>query len=467
MNKKLQYIIILICFTFSCQKENQNKNLSPTLSFEKINYYKYPVSHNAKPFQYRLTYYYEDGVPHRWMELDSFGQIITDYIYEYDSNWIQTGARYREESAIEFSIEKVRFENDSTKVTEWIDSTGTAYYRMKDNLNKDKKTYRAAFIGDKLHGYDSTFYTKEGFEKRIFFTNTKGKMFNDRIFDYDSLNRNGDWIERKKIMKDTIREIHKREVYYDDNYVSNNGKFYEGIASTGELSENVINFSADESVMFLTRTSDWTDQLAYIAYSKNGLFTETTRFEELDTVYNGAISPNGDKILYSVRKENNEEIWLISKENSQWSNKTNLTEESNIEGGYFYWFSDKEIYFYQSKNNGDIVIGEINNGKLSITDSLNILNTKAGTEFSPFVDKEKRFIIYSRYEEGNVLNQGFFVSYNQGNFNNPNWSNPKKLSMLPYGWSPYIINDGTQFIYTDGEDIYSIPIADLKLDINN
>jgi len=49
----------------------------------------------------------------------------------------------------------------------------------------------------------------------------------------------------------------------------------------------------------------------------------------------------------------------------------------------------------------------------------------------------------------------------------PNWSNPKKLSMLPYGWSPYIINDGTQFIYTDGEDIYSIPIADLKLDINN
>ena len=81
--------------------------------------------------------------------------------------------------------------------------------------------------------------------------------------------------------------------------------------------------------------------------------------------------------------------------------------------------------------------------------------------------REKRFIIFSRYEEGNKSNQGFFVSYNEGDFNNPKWSKPKKLSMLPYGWSAYIINDGTQFIYTDGEDIYSLPIEDLKLEINN
>ncbi len=337
---------------------------------------------------------------------------------------------------------------------------------MIDNLNKDKKTYRAAFIGDKLHGYDSTFYTKDGFEKRIFFTNTKGKVLNDRIFKYDSINNNGNWVERKKIMQDTIRELHKREVYYDNNFVSDNGKFYEGIVSTGELSENVINFSADESVMFLTRTSDWTDQLAYIAYAKNGLFTETIRIEELDTVYNGAISPNGDKIIYSIRKEDDEEIWLISKENSQWSNKVNLTEASNIRGGYFYWLSETEIYFYQNKNRGDIVQGEINKGNLTIRDSLSILNTKAGTEFSPFVDREKRFLIYSRYEEGNKSNQGFFISYNEGGFNNPKWSIPKKLSMLPYGWSAHIINDGSQFIYTNGEDIYSVPTKELKLEIN-
>ncbi|MBT8300114.1 MAG: hypothetical protein KJO63_02165 [Maribacter sp.] len=466
MKKKLLFSIILICFNFSCQKEHQKELVSPTLSFEKINYYKYPTSDNAKPFQFRLTYYNQDGLPHRWMELDSLGRITTDYIYEYDNNWKQTGARYREESAVDFSIENVRFENDSTKITEWIDSIGQVYYRMIDNLNEDKKTYRAAFIGDKLHGYDSTFYTRDGLEERIFFTNTKGKVFNDRIFNYDSINQKGDWVKRKKIMRDTIRELHTREVYYDNNFVSDNGKFYEGIVSTGELSENVISFSADEAVMFLTRTSDWTNQTAFVAQLKNGIYTETNPIKELGKIYNGAISPKGDKIIYSIRKEDSTAIWLISKVNGQWSNKINLTEASKIEGGYFYWFSDTEIYFYQDKNNGDIVLGEINKGTLSITDSLNNLNTKEGTEFSPFVDREKRFIIFSRYEEGIVSNQGFFISYNQGNFNTPNWSHPKKIPMLPYGWSAYIINDGTQFIYTNGEDIYSVPLKDLKL-INN
>ena len=53
---------------------------------------------------------------------------MTDYIYEYDDTWTQIGARYREEGASDFSIEKVRFENDSTMVTEWIDSIGRVYY---------------------------------------------------------------------------------------------------------------------------------------------------------------------------------------------------------------------------------------------------------------------------------------------------------------------------------------------------
>ena len=400
------------------------------------------------------------------MLLDADRRVMTDYIYEYDSIWKHTGARYREDGAVNFSIEKVRFENDSTMITEWVDSLGAVYYTMIDNLNPDKKTYRAQFIGDKLHGYDSTFYTKEGFEKRIFFTNTKGKVFNDRTFNYDSVNPKGDWIVRTKTMQDTIRELHKREVYYDQDFVSKGDRFYEGIVSTGEFSENVINFSADESVLFLTRTLDWKNQAAYIANKKSGLFTETMLINELDSIYNGAISPNADKIIYSTRGEDQQNIWLITKENGLWSDKINLTQESNIEGGYFYWLNDQEICFYHTINNGDIVFGELVEGQLRIKDSLRSLNTSKGTEFSPFVDTKKKYIIFTRYEEGNESNQGFFVSYNQGDYNNPVWSKPKKLTMLPYGWSANIINDGTQFIYSNGEDILSIPVKELQLGID-
>ena len=309
---------------------------------------------------------------------------------------------------------------------------------MKDNLNKQKKTYRAEFIGDKTHGYDSTFYTKEGFEKRIFFTNTKGKVFNDRRFTYDSLNKYDDWVVRKKIMEDTIREIQFREVYYDNRFTSDDGKYYEGIVSTGELSENVISFSKDQSVMFLTRTSEWTNQSAFTANLKNGLFTETVPIKELDSIYNGAISPSGNKIIYSVRKGNKEEVYLIEKIDDQWSNKINLSESSEIEGGYFFWLSESKIYFQTNLNEGDIVQAKLKNDTLIIEDYLTNINTKEGTEFSPYVDSDMRYLIFTRYVDGDKSNQGFFVSYNENNFDYPKWSIPIKLTMLPYGWSAFV-----------------------------
>ena len=169
--------IILLIGNISCSNDSTSQGTDYFLRFEKISYYKYPVKIEDDPFQYRLTYYFDNNKPSRWLELDSQGLIITDYIYEYDNNWTQVGAKYREDKAKEFSIEKVGFENDSSMVTEWIDSLGKVYYTMKDYLNKQKKTYRAEFIGDKIHGYDSSFYTKEGFKKKSILHKHKGEYF--------------------------------------------------------------------------------------------------------------------------------------------------------------------------------------------------------------------------------------------------------------------------------------------------
>ncbi|MEJ1224014.1 hypothetical protein [Sediminicola sp. 1XM1-17] len=458
--RQLLYLI-LIGLAPSCANETKEQKSNPDPSFEKISYYKYPVSSNDLPFKFKLTYYFNNGEPHRWMELDSLGQVTTDYIYEYDSSYIQTGARYREDGAVNFSIEKVTFKNDSTKVTEWIDSVGQVFYTMIDNLNKNKKTFRAEFIGDRTHGFDSTFYTDEGFEKRIFFTNTKGKIFNDRKFQYDSIDEYGEWVIRKKVIHDTISEVQVREIHYDKNFVSQNGKYYEGLISTGEWSENVISFSGDGSLLIFTRTSDWANQSGYFAHAKNGLFTETIPIRALDSIYNASISPNGDKILYSTRKNSQEEIWLLKKANDSWSSKINLTESSGIEGGYFYWLTEMEIYFQTLKNSGDLAQARLKDDILTIEDNLTELNTTLGTEFSPYVDKEKRFIIFTRYMEGDQSQQGFFISYNSTGRDHPTWGKPKKIGILPYGWSAFIINDGKQFIYTDGDDIYGLPTENI------
>lgn len=466
-NMRILTISLFALLIFACSNETSDIHNQKKITFEKISYFKFPSDSLSKPFQYRLTYYFPNGIPHRWLELDSTGKILTDYIYDYDDNWQHIGAKYKEDSAKEYSLEKVRFENDSTQITEWLDSIGQVYYSMTDDLNQLGKTYRATFKGDKVHGYDSTFYTKDGFQKRIFFTNTKGKIFNDRTFMYDSVNTNFDWVIRKKIMDDTIRKQHFREVHYDSNFVSVNGVFYEGVLSTGELSENSISFTKNEDLIFQTRTADWDNQFGFLSYKKNGVFGESIRLKILDTIYNGAISPEGDKIIHSIKKDGSEQIMLLKRSNDSWSEKINLSESSNIEGGYFYWRTENELYFYTPENGGDIVQGELVNDRLIVTDYLKDLNTSSGTEFSPYVDKEKRFIIFTRYLEGDEAQQGFFVSYNLADFDSPNWSKPKKLVMLPYGWNAYIINSGRQFIYSNGDDIKSVPLKNLKLQINN
>ncbi|AXG69998.1 hypothetical protein KORDIASMS9_02227 [Kordia sp. SMS9] len=456
-------IILLAFLVISCDTTTQTiaEEIAPT--FSKITQYTYPKNTKDAPFKYRLDYYFDNKKPHRWIELDSNHNVITEYIYEYDSLWNHIGAKYREDGELNYNLERVHFKNDTTKVTQWLDSLGKPYYTMTDYLNPKGKTYRAEFKGNEIHGYDSTFYTKEGFPKRIFFTNTKGKVFNDRTFVYDSISDQKDWITRKKVMNDTVRELHVKETYYNDRYTDANGIFYEGIISTGMWSENTFSFTDDAQTMFVMRTADWDNQFGSIHAKSHGIFTTSTRIPVLDTIYNGAISPSGNKIIYSKKAEGDEFIYLLKKVENGWSEPVNLTLTSQIKGGYFYWLTEKDLFFYSDVQHGNIVQGTLINDQLKITDSLPILNTELGTEFSPYVNREKRFIIFTRYLESDGAQQGFFVSYNLGSYEVPKWSHPKKIKTLPYGWNAYFINDGRQFLYTNGDNIMSVSTKSLNL----
>ncbi|WP_431158643.1 hypothetical protein [Winogradskyella poriferorum] len=460
------YILIIVLSLFSvlsCNNDISKKQSEADFIFDKINYYNYPLSQNDAPIKYRLSYNYDNLKPYRWLELDSTGKVMIDYIYEYDENWIQTGAKYREDGEAEFDIEVVTFKNDSTRVTEWLDSIGNVYYTMVDDLNKFNKTYRATFIGNKTHGYDSTFYTEEGFEKRIFFTNVNGKVYNDRFFDYDSVNKNKDWVVRRKIMNDTIREFQKRELYYQLNAIPVSGKFYEGYISTAEWSENVFNFTKDNTFMFFTRTTNWINQTPYLSELKNGIYTQPRQITELGAIYNGAISPSGEQIIFCTREDEVLTIYLATKEDNQWTKFIDLSKSSGINGGYFHWINESNLCFQSEDNNGDLVIAELNDNKLKIVNKLEKLNTLNATEFSPYIAPNQSYLLFTRYLEGDKNNQGFFISNNEGTSKNPKWSTPRKIDNLPYGWNASLGPFGKNFMYTNGDDILVLPISELNL----
>ncbi|MEM6320278.1 MAG: hypothetical protein AAF960_21595, partial [Bacteroidota bacterium] len=209
---------------------------------------------------------------------------------------------------------------------------------------------------------------------------------------------------------------------------------------------------------------DWEKQLPFLSTKWNGSYTLAEPLLALDTIYNGAISPSGNQIICSVKKANKQEIILFKRANN-WSKPVNLTQTSNIQGGYFYWQNEEELYFYIPENNGDIVKGRLQGNRLFITNRLASLNTPNGTEFSTWLNEQNTMIIFTRYLEDDHTEQGFFVSFQLNQSDNDKWSKPQRLTSLPYGWNPYITKDSKQFLYTDGQDIISVPTKVLYLEI--
>ncbi|MEM6686202.1 MAG: hypothetical protein AAF617_10490, partial [Bacteroidota bacterium] len=163
-------------------------------------------------------------------------------------------------------------------------------------------------------------------------------------YENDSVNNQNEWIIRKKIKNDTIQEIQIKQVYTDNQFTNADGTFYESIVSTKRWSENTFSFTNDEQILFLTRTSDWQNQFGVQHKKQDGLFTSSERIAVLDSIYNGAISPSGTKIIYCGTKANDGQIYLLEKEGDQWQNPINLTKSSGIKGGYFYWLTDTDLF---------------------------------------------------------------------------------------------------------------------------
>lgn len=242
----------------------------------------------------------------------------------------------------------------------------------------------------------------------------------------------------------------------------NSYKFYPGLITTQKLEENCISFTADESWAFWTAGDDWEKQLPFLAKKEQGRYQEAQQIIELDTIYNGAISPSGNRILYSTRQGEATSTWLTELSAGKWKQSINLSESSGIKAGYFHWYTEQELYFYVPEQGGDIATGTLTGNSLKITPFSGTINTTA-TEFSPFMGPRKRFLIFTRYQEGKPAQQGFFYSQNKGNEQAPRWSHPRKIEELPYGWGGFLSRNGKTFFFTDGIDIFAIPFSLLTI----
>ncbi|MEM9325867.1 MAG: hypothetical protein AAGA85_09430 [Bacteroidota bacterium] len=222
---------------------------------------------------------------------------------------------------------------------------------------------------------------------------------------------------------------------------------------------SMISFTTDGKSAFLAGSDEWEKQLPYLLSMEDSI--TMMRIFELDTLYNGAISPSGNRIIFARRGGQYTELFLTQRLGDRWSQPTNLSTQSGISGGYFSWFDEQEVYFYIPDGKGDLVKGILQNNELNQIEPLQALNTDA-VEFSPYVDKDKRFILFTRYAGGDPSQQGIMISKNQGTAAQPQWGPPSKIKGLTYGWGACI--SGDRLYYSDGKQILSVRTVELGID---
>ncbi len=106
------------------------------------------------------------------------------------------------------------------------------------------------------------------------------------------------------------------------------------------------------------------------------------------------------------------------------------------------------------------MVGRLWENELSLQSSIDALNTQH-TEFSPFVDPDLDFLLFTRYKEGDPSQQGVMYSQNIGSPTSPVRDDPAKIDEITYGWGALVLKD--TLYYTDGSQIQVIPTGELAV----
>ncbi|MEM0938345.1 MAG: hypothetical protein AAGI25_01000 [Bacteroidota bacterium] len=87
--------------------------------------------------------------------------------------------------------------------------------------------------------------------------------------------------------------------------------FHPNKISTKEYSENTFSFTYDESSVFVSRTSGWEFQTGFISTRQNEMYSELIPVALLDSIYDRAINPLGNKIIFCSKINGKDAIYLV------------------------------------------------------------------------------------------------------------------------------------------------------------
>jgi hypothetical protein len=230
--------------------------------------------------------------------------------------------------------------------------------------------------------------------------------------------------------------------------------------------ETSPSFTSDGNTMVLARYKEWERKVPYIAYREDR-FWRKERLSFVDTLYNLAISPSGERIVYKVfdkvAGEKVSRVFLVDKKGHQWGEPKEVRKLFNLNAGYFHISPDNTLFFFARSPKTGIYMSRPKGKNLYskprwLGEALSLPDSDS---FDVFVHPQKHKLIVSQYydeekypELGEV---GLYFYEKTGK----TWIRKNRLP-LSYGWGPCITPD-RKFVFVRKGGIQYISLDDLGI----
>jgi len=253
--------------------------------------------------------------------------------------------------------------------------------------------------------------------------------------------------------------------------------FEPGVISMDGISEGSPDITADGNTLVFTRYESYGDQVPYIAERwASGSGWEVRQLTFTDTLYNLAISPDGQRIVYKTRNRPspgadrvNNAFRVDRNPDGSWGEPVEMQPDLK-DAGYFRIANDGTLYLFINASEGTprgIFTSELNSDG-SYSDPVwlsDAVSPFPSVTYSPIINDDETKIIVNRAglseeEEQKLGERGLYIHQKYGF----QWDTGRRLN-LPYSWYAEVLPDG-RLIFVENGDLYEASLEKLGINWN-
>ncbi|MEM1096713.1 MAG: hypothetical protein AAGJ10_19105 [Bacteroidota bacterium] len=230
--------------------------------------------------------------------------------------------------------------------------------------------------------------------------------------------------------------------------------FAAGSVST-EAYETSPSFSADGQTMVFARYGDdWAQKTPYIA-AWDG---ETWRVAEIPVgpVYNLAIAPDASSIVYATPSTDGEQaLFRMPRKGEGWGTPENLTARHGIVGTYPCMTQAGDLLLYNSAGPSGAGLYRTRETADGFAPLTPLLIPPQGTAFDACSATSERIIYTHCFDDmcaPDAQNGVWLLGIDDA------MQTPQKIGGLPYVWGVQVVPAWDLVVFTDGNDILSVPL---------